>query len=140
VVPLSRRVYLWLVWLFLGAVVIQVFTIGLQLFAGVSADVHIGFGFVVLLLSILVAIGAVVAGLPGRSKRWAGALFAITILQVILAGISHGGATPISAFHPVNALLLFWITLRVIRDAQEQAAMSKPAAPPEGAPAEAPSS
>jgi ABC-type multidrug transport system permease subunit len=117
---LARRVYLWTAWLFLAAVVVQVFFIGLQLFAGAQKELHMGFGYLVLLLSLVVVIAAFVAGLPSRSKRWAGALFGVTLLQVFLAGLAYSGPNPVAALHPVNALLVFWVTLTVLRDAQHQ--------------------
>jgi mercuric ion transport protein len=124
VVPLSRRVYLWSAYAFLAAVVVQVFFIGLQLFNGAQKELHMGFGYLVLLLSLVVALTAVLAGLPTRSKRWAGALFGVTLLQVILAGLGYSGPNPIAALHPVNALLVFWVAVTVVRDAREQVRMA----------------
>ena len=122
-VPFSRRLYLWSAWAFLASVVAQVFFIGLQLFAGAAKELHMGFGYLVLLLSLVVVVAAFLAGTPTRSKRWAGALFGVTLLQVILAGLAYSGPNPLAALHPVNALLVFWVALTVVRDAQEQLRM-----------------
>jgi mercuric ion transport protein len=125
---LARRVYLWTAWLFLASVVAQVFFIGLYLFAGYDLGLHFLGALVVTVMSIVVLISTFAAGVPGRSKRWAGALVLLTIVQGILPGFKETGLSVIAALHPVNALLLFWLGLVVLRDAQEQVRMPAPEA------------
>ncbi len=129
--PLARRVYLWATWLFLASVGIQVFLIGLHLFADADLNWHRFFALVPTVLSIVVLVAAFGARLPRRSKRWAAGLVIMTFVQGLLAGLKYAGLGVIAALHPVNAFVLFWIGLVVLRDAQEQVRMP---APPRSAP------
>jgi hypothetical protein len=124
---LARRVYLWTAWLFLASVVAQVFFIGLYLFAGYDLGLHFLGAVVVFVASIAVLISAFAAGVPGRSKGWAGALVLLTIVQGILPSFKDSDLAVIAALHPVNALLLFGLGLVVLRDAQGRARVPTPA-------------
>jgi hypothetical protein len=118
---LARQVYLWLARIFLASVVVQVFLIGLYLFADADLNLHRLFAIVPTALSLIVLVAAFAARLPRNSKRWAGALFAVTFVQGILPGFKYAGIGVIGALHPVNALLVFYLGVVVLRDAQQQA-------------------
>lgn len=120
---LSRRVYLWGAWLFLASVVVQVFLIGLHLFANADLDWHRLFAVVPTVLSVVVVVSAFTARLPVRSKRWSGALLVATFVQGALPALKTS-LPVVAALHPVNALLMVYLGLVVLRDAQEQARMS----------------
>ena len=123
---LSRRVYLWGAWLFLASVVVQVFLIGLYLFAGGDLELHRSVGFTVpFLLSIVIVVAAFAGRLPGRSKRWSGTVLVATFVQTSLPGLKSS-LPLVAAFHPVVALLIFWIGLVVLRDAQAHATGGTP--------------
>jgi hypothetical protein len=105
-----RLVYAAAAWLFVGAVVVQVFLAGLGLFAGAkNFDLHAFFGFTVvhLISLLLVILGAL--GRVGRRNMWLGVLLFVLIgVQVSLPGLRTD--LPLAAaIHPVNALLIFWL-------------------------------
>jgi hypothetical protein len=129
---LTNRIYLWTAWLFLASIVFQVFAIGLYLFAGFDLSLHFLGALIVFVMSIVVTVASFSAGASGRAKSHAGALIVLTIVQGILPGFKDSVGV-IAALHPVNALLLFWVGLLVLRDAQAHARiprMPAPAAPP----------
>ena len=114
------QVYLWSARLFLASVVVQVFLIGLYLFAAGNLDWHRIFALVPTVLSLVVLVGAFGARLPTRSKQWSAALLVATFIQGALPGLK--GVLPVvAALHPVNALLMVWLGIVVLRDAQQQA-------------------
>jgi len=123
---LWRRVYLWAAWLFLASVVVQVFLIGLYLFAEGDLDWHRFFALVPTVLSLVILVVAFAARLSAPSKRWAGALFLATFIQGALPAMKDV-ISVVAALHPVNALVMVWLGLVVLRDAQEHA---KPAGAP----------
>jgi len=116
VVPLSRRVYLWSARAFLASVVAQVFFIGLYLFAGFDLGLHFLGALIVTIVALELVILAFAARLDTRSKQWIGLLFVLTIVQGILPGLKDS-ISFVAALHPVNALVLFWLGLVVLRDA-----------------------
>lgn len=123
---MARRVYLWSAWLFIASVVVQVFLIGLYLFANADLELHGNFGLVPFALSIAVLAAAFAARLPRRSKLWAGALFVATFVQMALPSLKES-LPVVAALHPVNALLMFWLAVMLLRDAARGAG-STPAA------------
>jgi hypothetical protein len=115
------QVYLWSARLFLASVVVQVFLIGLYLFAGGSLDWHRFFAIVPHVFALGALVGAFGARLPTRSKRWSAAMLVATFIQGGLPSLK--GVVPlVAALHPVVALLMLWLGLVVLRDAREQAA------------------
>jgi hypothetical protein len=99
---------------------VQVFLIGLYLFAGGNLDWHRFFALVPTVLSLVILVVAFVARLPTYSKRWSGALFVVTFIQGALPGMK--GTVPlVAALHPVVALMMLWLGIVVLRDAQQQA-------------------
>ncbi len=124
------QVYLWSARFFLASVVVQVFLIGLHLFADADVNLHRYFAIVPTVLSLVVLVTAFAARLPSSSKRCSGALFVATFIQGALPGLK--GSVPIvAALHPVNALLMLWLGIVVLNDAQQQARIAEelPATP-----------
>ncbi len=74
---------------------------------------HIGLGYLVVLAGLVFLVIGVVAGIGKWRLGRHGVLFALLILQVLLAWIG-GGVPAIGSLHPVNALLIFgllgWVT------------------------------
>jgi hypothetical protein len=114
-------VYRWWTALFVLAVVVQVGFAGYGAFNATKKaddnvlnsdkftdgfDLHTGFGYIVLLASVVLLIFAALSrGGRARTIR-AAILLVLLIVQVLLAWF--GGAVPaIGFFHPVNALLIF---------------------------------
>jgi hypothetical protein len=138
VVPLSRRAYLWSAYAFLASVLLQVFFIGLYLFADADIGFHLLGALIVTLVAVELLVLAFAARLGTRSKQLIGLLFVLTFVQGILPGLKDS-IPVVAALHPVNALLMFGLGLVVVRDAQTY---QHPAtvATAEAAHAEAPSS
>ena len=74
---------------------------------------HIGLGYLVVLAGLVFLVIGVVAGIGKWRLGRHGVLFALLILQVLLAWIGFG-VPAIGFLHPVNALLIFgllgWVT------------------------------
>jgi len=112
----ARWIFATLAWVFVAAIVFQVFLIGLGLFSDPSyQQTHRDFGFTgVGLASLALLISAIVAR-PGR--RLLGLvvlLFVLYIVQSSLPGMKTSYPV-VAALHPVNALLLFGIAFYVAR-------------------------
>jgi hypothetical protein len=120
-------VYRYFAWVVFAAIVVQVAFAGYGAFfvakevedATVDEDkfmdgfgIHAGFGYLVLLLTLLFLIIAAVNNVGRWRVGLAGLLFPLTILQVLLAWF--GFEVPaIGALHPVNALVLFALSWMV---------------------------
>lgn len=137
-VSLARRVYLWAARVFVASVLFQGFAIGLYLFAGFDISLHLLGALVVFVMSIVVFVSSLAAGTSGRSKGLAGGLIVLTIVQGLLAGFKYSDTPAVGALHPLNAFLLFWLGLVVLRDAQACARMPVAPAAHDASPAEAP--
>ena len=111
----SRYVHVVFGWLFLASLVYQVYLIGLHLFAGASTEAHISFGYSWPgLFALVVLVSAIAGRLPGRAIGWSVALFVDYIVQTFLPALKDS-SPGFAALHPVNALLLFWLAIVVIR-------------------------
>lgn len=116
----ARFLYLIGTALFLGSVVLQVFFAGAALL--VSTDYlhqHRSFAHVVELVTFAVAIVALFARLPGRVLALSWLPVGLFILQyVFLHAIpSMGLPTALRALHAVNALVIFWNSVYLLRAA-----------------------
>jgi hypothetical protein len=114
----ARYAYFALAWAFVAGVVLQVFFIGLGLFVGSEyREVHAYFGWTVLHLSpILVLVAAPVAR-AGRRRILQAAALAVTVWVVPILAVLRADAPVVAAFHPVGALLAFWLAIVVARGA-----------------------
>ena len=68
-------------WVFLGMVVVQVFFAGVGLFGAGDMTTHVGFGYLVVLVPLLVLIAAALARAGGRLIGLAALLLLITFLN-----------------------------------------------------------
>jgi hypothetical protein len=107
----ARYVYLALVWLYLVGILVQVFLAGMGLF-GVARDFepHVGLGWLLHLVPILLLIAAAVAKVGPRLIWWNVTLLVVQFIQPILA-LARDDAPVVAAFHPVLALVIFWLAL-----------------------------
>jgi uncharacterized protein DUF6220 len=113
----ARLVYAGLAWLFVAAIVFQVFLIGLALFDEPSyRQTHAGVGFLIFFVVLALLIAALVAR-PGRRDVGLVALLVVLyVVQVSLPGF-RTDYPAIAALHPVNALLMFGVGVYVARSA-----------------------
>ena len=115
---LARRIHLAVAWIFLVVILIQVFLIGLYLFAGGSLETHRSFGYSILFVALAVLLTALWARVPRRDGWIAAGVLGLYIVQTSLPEFK-ASAPAVAALHPVVAFLLFWLGLRVARRARE---------------------
>ena len=116
----SQLLYVLVAWLFALCIVVQAFLAGLSIFAGpawwvIHVEAGHWFNPVPILLLLL--------AFPGRFPRSIVLLSALLFiqyeLQVALIEVAGSLRWPVlAAFHPVNAVVMFWVTVTVARQAQ----------------------
>ena len=120
--------------LFVAGVVYQVFLAGMFLFAGGDRATHIDFGYTLPLVPML-ALLLVWPARVGRRLGWMTvALVVVTIVQTMLPAFK-ADLPIVAALHPVNALLVLWLGVRVAQGAVALARAPIALAAPERAPA-----
>jgi hypothetical protein len=112
----ARTAFAAVAWLFVATVTLQVFFAGLGLFGTEGMDLHIGFGYLVPLVALAVPIAALAARAGARTSWLAGGLLLVTFVQTTLPYFRND-LPAIAALHPVNALLIFWVSLAIARRA-----------------------
>ena len=110
----ARVAYLVVAWLFVAALLAQVYLIGLAFLAArPTLEAHVGFGHSLGILLLPMLILTYVARHPRSLKVWTWGLFGVYILQAeVFAGI-RGILPLVGALHPVLALALFWLAVTV---------------------------
>jgi hypothetical protein len=109
------RVFQGLAWIVFACMVLEFFLAGVGVFRAGSFGPHRTLGNLVIYASIVLLILAVVSVVTGTLDRWkvglAGLLVVLMVLQYLLASdfLQHG-APLISALHPVNGLLLLFVS------------------------------
>lgn len=112
---LAHRAFVAVAWLFVGCLVIQFFLVGLDVFEALGdSELHRDFAYTYGWLAPgLVLLGSL-ARLP-RSVMWlAVAVLVLYAVQTYLPTISDAFPT-VAAVHSVNALLVFWVAVRLAR-------------------------
>ncbi len=101
-----RVAYLVVAWVFVAAVLIQVFFAGLMIFVSEEAytPIHRDFGYWIGIFPLALLVLALLGRLPRRAILSTAVLFALYFLQTALPVIP---ALFIAAFHTVVALLVF---------------------------------
>ena len=115
-VRVARYVYLGLAVAFVIGLVIQVFYAGMGVFKASDFEVHIGLGWMLHLVPILILAAAAVGRAGKRRILWAAAL-AATIFVVPILALMRADAPAVAALHPVAAVISFWLAIVVARDA-----------------------
>lgn len=114
----ARYVYVALAWAFVAGVVLQVFFIGLGLFAGAEyLDLHADFGWTILHLSPLIILVAAAAARAGRKRLLQAGALAVTVWVVPILAAVRADAPVAAALHPVGAFFAFWLAIVVARGA-----------------------
>ena len=113
----ARYAYAVLAWAFVAGLVVQVFFIGLGLFAGSeNLALHVNLGWILHLVPILILVAAAVARAGRQQILLAGAL-AVTVFIVPILVSLRDSAPVAAALHPVGALLAFWLAILVAQNA-----------------------
>jgi mercuric ion transport protein len=105
----ARTAYRVLAWTFLAGIAIQVFFAGLGIFVGPTWwTQHKSFVHLLEALPVLMLILAFIGRLPTSTKWLTAAAFALIGVQYATIELR---LPTLAAFHPVNAILLFWLVL-----------------------------
>jgi hypothetical protein len=122
-----RLVFAAAAWLFVVAIVIQVFLAGAGLFKLTDFNPHGYLGWYLPLVPVVLLILAAVARVDRRTRLLTVALLLLTMIQPELA--AERKAYPVlAAFHPVNALLVFWLAWTVARRGTDLVRVAHPPA------------
>lgn len=109
----ARYLYLALVWVYLAAILFQVFLAGIALFgAEHDFEPHRGLGYLLHLVPILLVIVAVVAKVGAPLIWWTVALLVVQGVQPLLPML-RADLPWAAALHPVLALVIFWLGLTI---------------------------
>src|SRR5688572_10622605 len=109
--PLMRQVHAWMAWVFVAAIVIQVFLAGLaipQLGGNGSFATHRDVGYAIGLVALVLFVTALLSGL-GRPRILQS--LGILGLYIVQSSLPYVGVAPIEALHPVNAAVMFLVSL-----------------------------
>ena len=121
---LWRRLHAWAAILWVVAIVIQVFLAGLAIanFGG-SGDftTHLGVGYMIGIIQLAALILAFPARLPRRDIWISGGILGLYFVQTFLPPLKAVSPV-IAALHPVNAMLLFAVSVWYARHAWRGAA------------------
>jgi heme A synthase len=103
-------------WLFVTCLVIQVFLVGLDVFARIGGSVHRDFAYVYGWLAPILVLLAEAARVPRRTRSLTVVLLVLFAVQTVLPSLRD--QVPIlAALHPVNALAIFGLAIVVARQA-----------------------
>ena len=102
----ARSAFPFVAGLFAVGAIVQVFLAGLGVFDDPSAFItHRDFGYTLSLLPIVMAVLALVGGLPRRFAGLSALLFVLFILQSVFVAMRD--STPaVAALHPLNGFLI----------------------------------
>ncbi|MEX1248423.1 MAG: DUF6220 domain-containing protein [Anaerolineales bacterium] len=120
----ANRLFRILVWVFLIAVVAQIFLAGLVTVARqITWSIHEGLGHTMGFLLIAMLFVAYLGKASREVKLWTWVLFVVWAVQVYLLVIFLRESMPyVAAFHPVLALADFWLSLRLLGASKTTAA------------------
>jgi hypothetical protein len=112
-----RVLYVILAWLFALCILIQVFLAGLSIFESPGLiSLHIAFAHTFEFIPILLLITALLGRFPRSIPLFSLLLILQFALQYAFVQLSGQFSEPfVAAFHPVNAVVMFWVTLYVAR-------------------------
>ena len=113
----ARYAFVALAWAFVAGVALQVFFIGLALFASPdNVELHVGLGWILHLWPILIVIAAALAR-AGRTRVLQATVLAVIVFIVPILATLRTDAPVAAALHPVGALVAFWLAIVVARGA-----------------------
>jgi hypothetical membrane protein len=109
----ARYLYLAMVWIYVAGILSQVFLAGIGLFgAAKDFEPHVGLGWILHLVPVLLLIVAAVARVGASLLWWTTALLVVQFIQPILATLRDNQPV-VAAFHPVLAAVIFWLAVTI---------------------------
>jgi hypothetical protein len=105
--------------LYVAAIGLQIFFAGLYVFVGsANIELHKTFAHVFILLSVLMFAAAFIGQVDGRAKRLTFGLFGLLVIQGMLVHVGQWfGLWTVSALHPVNAMVMAYVSVTLARHA-----------------------
>ena len=112
----ARIAYLAVSWAFVAALLVQVFLIGMGIFGEPRMrDLHIGLGWVLHLVPLVIVVAAYFARAGSRHWQWAVALAVVIFIVPMLATMRTSAV--IAGLHPVAAVAGFVLAVLVALNA-----------------------
>jgi len=114
---IARNVYVVVAWLFVAALVVQVFLAGLGVFdSAANFATHRDVGYTLELFPVVLLIVGLVGGMGRRLSILAIVVFVQFILQSVFVAM-RDSAPQIAALHPVNGFLILLLAVYIAREA-----------------------
>lgn len=111
-------------WLFVACLLVQVFLVGLDIFADVGGSIHRDFAYVYGWLAPVLVLLSRARGVPDEARSLTLLLLVLFAAQTVLPSLREDFPV-LAALHPVNALAIFGVAVAVARQAS---GMIEPAA------------
>jgi hypothetical protein len=102
--------------LYVGCLLVQVFLVGLDIFADSDASIHRDFAYVYGWLTPVLILLAGFAHASKPTRRLTIVLVILFAIQIVLPSL-RDGLPILAALHPVNALAIFAVAMAVARQA-----------------------
>jgi hypothetical protein len=115
-IGLARLGFVTGAWLFLVCLLIQVFLVGLDIFADLGGSIHRDFAYLYGWLAPILVLLAGAARVQSATRSLTIVLLVLFAVQTVLPSLREQFPV-IAALHPVNALAIFALTIVVARRA-----------------------
>ncbi len=113
---IARSIHLGLAWLFVAALVVQVFLAGLGVFSSTAGfATHRDVGYSLSLLPIVLLVVGLLGRLGRRLALLAALEFVLFMLQSVFVAM-RTSAPEVAALHPVNGFLILLIAIFIARE------------------------
>lgn len=119
----------WLARIILGVIVLQFFLAGVGAFGAADWGPHAITGSLLIPVSLVLLLLALVGGVGRRGVVLSALLFVLFIVQLLLAGMARDVSPWIGALHPVNALVLLYLTFKLAHTRRTHTTTVEPTAP-----------
>lgn len=119
-----RQIHAWVAWLLVGSILVQVWLAGAaipQLGGNGDFETHRDVGYLIGLITLVLFVTALPTGLGRRRIVQSLGIFGLYIVQSSLPFI---GVNAIEALHPVNAIVMFVVSLLYARAVWRERALA----------------
>ncbi|MFL5685005.1 MAG: DUF6220 domain-containing protein [Chloroflexota bacterium] len=114
--PIARTLHTIVAWLFVAALVVQVWLAGRGVFESPTMfDAHRNLGYTLSLLTIVLFVLGLLGRMGRRPAILAAVLFGLFILQSVLV-VMRDSTPAVAALHPVNGFLILFLAIVLARD------------------------